>query len=128
LLTFEVVAEKEAAAIKAAEWVGFVRVAVLGGRARDMDGHPRDLVLLEMPPGNGLSGGTKAFYYCGERSRRFFQHQGNEKIVSTQQGLWVVKITVMHPTKGFKEFMGMYNRILVPDVEIAIGTGTDVVN
>jgi RimJ/RimL family protein N-acetyltransferase len=51
LLTFEVVAEKEAAAIKAAEWVGFVRVAVLGGRARDMDGHPRDRVLLEMPLG-----------------------------------------------------------------------------
>ena len=50
-LVFEGVAEKEDAAIRAAELVGFVRVAVLRGHARDPDDHPRDLVLMELPLG-----------------------------------------------------------------------------
>jgi RimJ/RimL family protein N-acetyltransferase len=50
-LLFEVVADKEDPAIRAAELVGFIRVAVLRGHAKDPDSHPRDLVLMEMPLG-----------------------------------------------------------------------------
>jgi RimJ/RimL family protein N-acetyltransferase len=50
-LTFELVAEKEDAGIRAAELVGFVRVALLRGHAKDPNSHPRDLVLMEMPLG-----------------------------------------------------------------------------
>lgn len=50
-LTFEAVAEKEDAAIKSAQFVGFVQVGVLRSHAKDPDGHPRDLVLMEMPLG-----------------------------------------------------------------------------
>ena len=50
-LIFEVVAEKEDAAIKAAQFVGFVQVGVLRSNAKDPDGHPRDLVIMEMPLG-----------------------------------------------------------------------------
>lgn len=50
-LIFEAVAEKEEAAIKAAQYVGFVEVAVLPSHAKDPDGRPRDLVLLGMPLG-----------------------------------------------------------------------------
>ncbi len=50
-IVLEAVAEKEDQAIKAAEFVGFVRVGLLPGHARDLDGHPRDIVLLEMPLG-----------------------------------------------------------------------------
>ena len=51
ILTFEVVADKEDAAIAAAKFVGFVPVGVLGGHAKDPDSHPRDLVMMEMPLG-----------------------------------------------------------------------------
>jgi len=51
ILTFELVAEKEDAAIAAAKFVGFVPVGVLSGHAKDPDSHPRDLVMLEMPLG-----------------------------------------------------------------------------
>jgi len=51
MLTFEVVAEKEDAAIAAAKFVGFVPVGVLSGHAKDPNGHPRDLIMLEMPLG-----------------------------------------------------------------------------
>jgi RimJ/RimL family protein N-acetyltransferase len=51
ILTFEVVADKEDAAIAAAKFVGFVPMGVLCGHAKDPDSHPRDLVLLEMPLG-----------------------------------------------------------------------------
>ena len=50
-LLFQAVAESEATAIKAAEFVGFVRIGVLPGHGKDPDGHPRDIVLLEMPLG-----------------------------------------------------------------------------
>jgi L-amino acid N-acyltransferase YncA len=50
-IVLEAVAEKEDQAIKAAEFVGFVRVGLLPGHARDLDGRPRDIVLLEMPLG-----------------------------------------------------------------------------
>ena len=53
-LLLEAVVDKEAAAIKAAEFVGFVRAGILPGHARDADGHPRDIVLLEMPLGKWL--------------------------------------------------------------------------
>jgi L-amino acid N-acyltransferase YncA len=47
----EAVAEKEEQAIKAAEYVGFVRAGLLPGHAKDMDGRLRDIVILEMPMG-----------------------------------------------------------------------------
>jgi L-amino acid N-acyltransferase YncA len=50
-LVLQAVAEKEEAAIKAAEYVGFVRLAVLPGHAKDLDGRLRDIVVLEMPLG-----------------------------------------------------------------------------
>ncbi len=50
-LLFQAVAEREEPAIKAAEFVGFGKVAVLPGHAKDLDGHPRDIVLMEMPLG-----------------------------------------------------------------------------
>jgi RimJ/RimL family protein N-acetyltransferase len=50
-LVFEAVAEKEESAINAAIYVGFVELAILRGHAKDPDGHPRDLVLMEMSLG-----------------------------------------------------------------------------
>jgi RimJ/RimL family protein N-acetyltransferase len=50
-LKLEAVAEREEAAIKAAEFVGFIRVGVLPGHAKDLDGHPRDVVVMEMALG-----------------------------------------------------------------------------
>lgn len=50
-LLLEAVAEREDAAIKAAEFVGFVKAGLLPGHAKDLEGHPRDIVLLEMPLG-----------------------------------------------------------------------------
>ena len=50
-LIFEAVSEKEDAAIKAAQYVGFVQVGVLRSNAKDPDGRPRDLVIMEMPLG-----------------------------------------------------------------------------
>lgn len=48
---FEVVAEKEKDALKAAEWSGFMRVCTLEGAARDIDGRHHDVVLLALPLG-----------------------------------------------------------------------------
>ena len=53
-LLLEAVAGKEAQAIEAAEHAGFVRVGVLPGHAKDIEGHPLDIVLLEMPLGKWL--------------------------------------------------------------------------
>lgn len=50
-LVFEAVADREQEAIQAAEFLGFVTIAVLHNHAKDLDGHPRDLVLMEMPLG-----------------------------------------------------------------------------
>ena len=50
-LLLEAVSDHEDDAIKAAEYVGFVRVGSLPGHAKDLQGHPRDIVLLEMPLG-----------------------------------------------------------------------------
>lgn len=48
---FEIVADHEAEALKAAEWMGFLRVGVIEGGARDRDGRPHDVMLLTMPLG-----------------------------------------------------------------------------
>ena len=53
-LLFEAVAEKEEAAIQAAKFLGFFQVGTLGNFAKDLDGHSRDLVLLELPLGKWL--------------------------------------------------------------------------
>jgi L-amino acid N-acyltransferase YncA len=53
-LQFQAVAGREDAAIKAAEYVGFIKIATLPNHAKDRDGHPRDVVLLEMPLGKWL--------------------------------------------------------------------------
>ncbi|MBI4198082.1 MAG: GNAT family N-acetyltransferase [Chloroflexi bacterium] len=50
-LTLQAIADKEIAAIKAAEAIGFGQVAVLTGHGKDLDGHPRDIIILEMPLG-----------------------------------------------------------------------------
>ena len=50
-LLLEAVSEYEDGAIKAAEYVGFVRVGVLPGHAKDLQERPKDIVLLEMPLG-----------------------------------------------------------------------------
>lgn len=47
----EVVADKEAEALKAAEWLGFIRIGTMDGGARDQDGHLHDVVTLAMPLG-----------------------------------------------------------------------------
>ncbi|MBM3941491.1 MAG: GNAT family N-acetyltransferase [SAR202 cluster bacterium] len=47
--TFELVAQRETAAIMAAESVGFQVVATLKGRIRDMWGNYQDLVMMELP-------------------------------------------------------------------------------
>lgn len=48
---FEVVADVEQQALQAAEAMGFVRVGVLAGGARDQQGRLHDVVLLSMPLG-----------------------------------------------------------------------------
>jgi L-amino acid N-acyltransferase YncA len=48
---FQVVAEKEEEALKAAEWLGFLRVGTIEGAARDQQGHLHDVILLAMPLG-----------------------------------------------------------------------------
>lgn len=47
-LVFEVVAQKEEAARRTAQVLGFVPVAVLMHHVRDMDGTPHDLVIMEL--------------------------------------------------------------------------------
>jgi L-amino acid N-acyltransferase YncA len=53
-LQVQAIAEREDAAIKAAEFVGFIKIATLPNHAKDRDGRPRDVVLLEMPLGKWL--------------------------------------------------------------------------
>ena len=53
-LVFEAVAGKEDAAIKSAEYVGFAKLAILPGHGKDLDGHPRDIVVMEMPLGRWM--------------------------------------------------------------------------
>lgn len=48
---FEIVADREAEALKAAEWLGFLRIGTVEGGARDQEGHPHDVILLLMPLG-----------------------------------------------------------------------------
>ena len=48
---FELVADKEQEAIRAAEWLGFLRVATIEGGAVDPLGHHYDVVLMAMPLG-----------------------------------------------------------------------------
>jgi len=48
---FEVIAGKEEDAIKAAEWMGFIRAGTIEGGARDLQGHLHDVLLLAMPLG-----------------------------------------------------------------------------
>ena len=48
-LLFQAISGTEEAAIKAAEFVGFVKLAVLPGHGKDLDGFPRDIVIMEMP-------------------------------------------------------------------------------
>lgn len=50
-LLIDAVAGREDAAIQSAEFLGFYRVATLPGHGKDADGHPRDIVILEMPLG-----------------------------------------------------------------------------
>ena len=54
-LVLQQVSRTEEAAIRAAEIVGFIKLAVLPGHGKDIDGHPRDIVLLEMPLGRWLN-------------------------------------------------------------------------
>jgi len=46
-----VVAEKEEEALKAAEWLGFLRIGVIQGATRDQQGQLHDVILLAMPLG-----------------------------------------------------------------------------
>ena len=48
---FEIVADEESDALKAAEWMGFLRVGTIDAGARDQSGHPHDVILLTMPLG-----------------------------------------------------------------------------
>ena len=48
---FEVVADVEKEALKAAEWLGFLRVGTIEGAARDQTGQHHDVILLAMPLG-----------------------------------------------------------------------------
>ncbi len=50
-ILMEVVADREGEALKAVEWLGFIRIGTLDGGARDQDGHPHDIVILTMPLG-----------------------------------------------------------------------------
>ena len=48
---FEVVSDVEKEALKAAEWLGFLRVGTIEGAARDQSGQHHDVILLAMPLG-----------------------------------------------------------------------------
>jgi RimJ/RimL family protein N-acetyltransferase len=50
-VTFELVADREQEAIRAAEWLGFLRVATIEGGSVDPQGHHHDVVLMAMPLG-----------------------------------------------------------------------------
>ncbi len=48
---FEVVEDRAKEALKAAEWLGFLRIATIEGAARDQQGRLHDIILLTMPLG-----------------------------------------------------------------------------
>lgn len=48
---FEIVADQEGEALKAAEWMGFLRIGSIEGGARDRNGRAHDILLLTMPLG-----------------------------------------------------------------------------
>lgn len=48
---FEAVGGMQDEAVKAAEFMGFMQIAVLPGYGKDLNGHPRDILLMEMPLG-----------------------------------------------------------------------------
>ncbi len=48
---FEVVADRQQEAVRAAEWLGFCRVATIEGGAIDPSGHHHDVVIMAMPLG-----------------------------------------------------------------------------
>jgi L-amino acid N-acyltransferase YncA len=48
---FEAVADKEEDAIKAMEWLGFLRAGTIEGGAKDQQGHLHDVVIMAMPLG-----------------------------------------------------------------------------
>src|SRR3972149_3243323 len=48
---FEVVADREQEAVRAAEWLGFLRLATIENGAVDPLGHHHDVVLMAMPLG-----------------------------------------------------------------------------
>jgi GNAT superfamily N-acetyltransferase len=50
-VVFELVADREQEAVRAAEWLGFLRVATIEGGAVDTLGHHHDVVLMAMPLG-----------------------------------------------------------------------------
>ena len=50
-VTFEVVADMEEDAVKAGEWLGFLRAGTIEGGARDQEGHQHDVVIMAMPLG-----------------------------------------------------------------------------
>ena len=50
-LVIQAVEGREDAAIRAAKFIGFLKVGTLKAHAKDMSGHPRDIALLEMPLG-----------------------------------------------------------------------------
>lgn len=47
----EVVEDMEEDAVKAAEWLGFLRVGTIEGGTRDQAGHPHDVLIMAMPLG-----------------------------------------------------------------------------
>ena len=47
----EMVADTEEDAVRAAEWMGFYKLATLEGMARDLAGHDHDLLVMAMPLG-----------------------------------------------------------------------------
>lgn len=51
---------REDQAVKAAEFVDFVEVGVLPDHTKDLNGHPRDVILMEMPCASGPSGGPSS--------------------------------------------------------------------
>jgi putative acetyltransferase len=48
---FEIVEDMEKDAVKATEWLGFIRVGTIEGGARDQAGHPHNIVIMVMPLG-----------------------------------------------------------------------------
>lgn len=55
-LRFEIVAGTEESARRTAQVVGFIPVAVLHGHVHDIDGTPRDLVIMELNVSDALPG------------------------------------------------------------------------